>query len=371
MYSIISFFTGAGFLDYGFERAGFRIDMVNEYDRDFLKGYRHSRDMMKSPRPRYGHHLGSAEDMAGDGLFASRLKSIVDDIRSTGNKIGFVGGPPCPDFSIGGKQAGAEGDNGRLTEVYFDVICQTKPDFFIFENVEGLWKTKRHRLFYDQMKARALENGYVLHDRLINAIEYGVGQSRPRIFLVGFLGGDASEDFPWEENMTHSKSALDAAWPATAPFAENSDLPFPKDSDLPQELTAEYWFRRNDVDRHPNTDMAFTPKSDKFTTVAEGYTDGKSFKRLHRWRPSPTACYGNNEVHLHPYRARRLSVAESLALQSMPPEYQLPEDMALSKCFKTVGNGVPFLAAHGLAKSVKSVLDARRAADADKDQVAA
>jgi DNA (cytosine-5)-methyltransferase 1 len=55
----------------------------------------------------------------------------------------------------------------------------------------------------------------------------------------------------------------------------------------------------------------------------------------------------------------------------MPPEYQLPEDMALSKCFKTVGNGVPFLAALGLAKSVRSILDARRAAEAGKDQVAA
>ena len=372
MYSIISFFTGAGFLDFGFERAGFRVDMVNEYEREFLEGYRHSRNMMKSPRPRYGHHLGSAEEMAGDGQFSRTLKAVVADVKASGRKIGFVGGPPCPDFSIGGKQAGHEGDNGRLTEVYFDVVCQTRPDFFVFENVEGLWKTKRHRAFYDQMKARAVENGYVLHDRLINAIEYGVGQSRPRIFLVGFLGGDPDEVFPWEEYMTHSKSSLEAAWPETVPFEEGSQRAFPSDAGLPVELTAEYWFRRNDVERHPNGEMAFTPLSDKFKTVPEGYTDGKSFKRLHRWRPSPTACYGNNEVHLHPYKARRLSVAEALSLQSMPPEYELPTTMALSKCFKTIGNGVPFLAAHGLAQTVRSVLDARSGISRKKDdQVAA
>ncbi len=42
------------------------------------------------------------------------------------------------------------------------------------------------------------------------------------------------------------------------------------------------------------------------------------YKRLHRWRYSPTACYGNNEVHLHPYKPRRISVAEALAIQSLP-----------------------------------------------------
>lgn len=44
----------------------------------------------------------------------------------------------------------------------------------------------------------------------------------------------------------------------------------------------------------------------------------KSYKRFHRWCYSPTACYGKNEVHLHLYRARRLSAAEALAIQSLP-----------------------------------------------------
>ena len=364
MHSIISFFTGAGFLDLGFERAGFRVDMINEYEKEFLQGYRHSRAKMKSPRPRYGHHLGSAEEMAEGERFAEKLTLVMEDIRRDGTKVGFVGGPPCPDFSIGGKQAGFEGDNGRLTEVYFDVICQQRPDFFIFENVEGLWKTKRHRAFYDGMKARAEASGYVLHDRLVNAIEYGVGQSRPRIFLVGFLNGRTDIDFPFQEHMHYSADVLAAEWPGHEDFAENSEREFPQDTGLPVELTAEHWFRKNRVEAHPNADMAFEPKSDKFKTVKEGYTEGKSFKRLHRWRPSPTACYGNNEVHLHPYKARRISVAEALALQSMPAEYELPETMPLSKCFKTIGNGVPFLAAYGLARSVSKMIELSDSAEA-------
>ena len=78
-------------------------------------------------------------------------------------------------------------------------------------------------------------------------------------------------------------------------------------------------------------------------TIEEGDVSRKSFKRLHRWRYSPTAAYGNNEVHLHPYKVRRLSIAEVLAIQSVPPEFELPSNMSLTDMFKTVGNGVPVL----------------------------
>ena len=90
----------------------------------------------------------------------------------------------------------------------------------------------------------------------------------------------------------------------------------------------------------------------KFESVLEGDDSRKSYKRLHRFRYSPTACYGNNEVHLHPTLARRISVAEALAIQSLPAAFTLPEKMSLSAMFKTVGNGVPYLAARGLARSI-------------------
>lgn len=83
----------------------------------------------------------------------------------------------------------------------------------------------------------------------------------------------------------------------------------------------------------------------------------KSFKRLHRWRYSPTAAYGNNEVHLHPYKARRLSVAEALAIQSLPKEFEIPKSLSKSEMFKTIGNGVPFLLAEGLAKEIKKFIN--------------
>src|SRR5208283_4131897 len=59
----------------------------------------------------------------------------------------------------------------------------------------------------------------------------------------------------------------------------------------------------------------------KLSKIKEGETNRPSFKRLHRFKYSPTACYGNNEVHLHPYKHRRLSVREALRIQGVPDTY--------------------------------------------------
>ena len=91
--------------------------------------------------------------------------------------------------------------------------------------------------------------------------------------------------------------------------------------------------------------------------IDEGDDSKKSYKRLHRWRYSPTVAYGNNEVHLHPYKIRRLSAAEAMALQTLPKEFELPDNMTLTNKFKTIGNGVPYLLAAGMAKTIKDYLN--------------
>ncbi len=132
---------------------------------------------------------------------------------------------------------------------------------------------------------------------------------------------------------------------------------------VPSELCVQYWFDKNDVCNHANASHCFQPRAGlrRFQTVAEGDDSKKSYKRLHRWRYSPTAAYGNNEVHLHPYQERRITVAEALALQSLPKEFELPPTLTLSNMFKTVGNGVPYMAAQGLARSIAEHLRSRDA----------
>ncbi|MEH2330836.1 DNA cytosine methyltransferase [Nostoc sp.] len=366
---IFSFFAGSGFLDLGFETSGFNIVYVNEIFAPFIAAYRHSREVLKMRSPEYGYHHGEAADVTNliVGKEAQYLQELVKDCRKSHNIIGFIGGPPCPDFSIGGKNRGRLGDNGKLSASYVELICRNLPDFFLFENVKGLWGTTKHRLFFESLKQRLQEEGYILTERLINTIEYGVPQDRERIILIGFKNSFLKDIeikvgtekllndsyFPWKNQILYPQENVFAyPWRKCDPFQENSIIPCP--DGIPQELTVEYWFRKNNVLKHPNAENCFQPRAGitKFAAIDEGDDSKKSFKRLHRWRYSPTACYGNNEVHLHPYQIRRISVAEALAIQSLPASFLLPENMSLTNMFKTIGNGVPYLASKALAKTI-------------------
>lgn len=355
---VFSFFSGAGFLDLGFEKSGFEVVFVNEIDKSFMSAYQHSRQVMDIPYPKYGYHEDSIDQFLNDSG-EHLLKENVNKEKESGKLVGFIGGPPCPDFSVGGKNKGKDGENGKLSKTYIDCIKKFQPDWFVFENVKGLWRTKKHREFYDSLKKELLAEGYVLQDRLINSLEYGVPQDRDRIILFGCKAADIVKNkrsFLWESHMKYSKEDISSYdWPDRAPFESQPIIP----KGVPKELTVQYWFDKNDVSNHPNSEAHFTPRAGlaKFLVIDEGDTSKKSYKRLHRFRYSPTAAYGNNEVHLHPFKARRLSAAEALSIQSLPKEFELPSTMTLSAMFKTIGNGVPYLFAYGIASTISDYLE--------------
>ncbi len=278
---IFSFFSGSGFLDLGFEMNGFDVEFVNEYHPAFMKAYKYSREKMGLRKPQYGYFNGDINDFLGER--SEELNMWVSEARSDGSLVGFIGGPPCPDFSVAGKQKGRDGENGKLSLSYVNLIIAAQPDFFLFENVKGLWKTKRHREFFDELKAKLNAAGYSTTERLTNALEYGAPQDRDRILMFGLkkalfetIYQDRSiEDFPWSKYQTHNLVDIkNLNWPKTEPYQENSVSECP--AGIPMEMTVEYWFRKNDVEKHPNSNDHFTPKAGKakMEFIDEG-DDGK------------------------------------------------------------------------------------------------
>jgi DNA (cytosine-5)-methyltransferase 1 len=362
---IFSFFAGAGFLDLGFEKTGnYETLFVNEYHKAFADIYAGSRKKLKIPSPQFGIQVADITENLTN-LNSLWLKSNIAEAKKNHDLIGFIGGPPCPDFSVAGKNRGQSGENGKLSGTYVELICRNKPDFFLFENVKGLYRTAKHREFFEAMKLKLIKSGYYLTEKLINAIEFGAPQDRDRIILIGFQrnvlgdygfklnGSPLIKNFNWERNTQFiAKDVFGMNWPTQDTFKQDSIIPTP--INIPVELTVEYWFKKNDVSRHPNAEHYFTPRAGlaKFEVIDEGDDLKKSYKRLHRWRYSPTAAYGNNEVHLHPYKPRRISAAEALAIQSLPKEFVIPENITLTDMFKTIGNGVPYLASKGLAQNI-------------------
>lgn len=365
--NIFSFFSGAGFLDLGFEiEPYYNIVYVNEFHKAFDDIYKYSREKMNIPGPQYGHHVEDITELLQKGKL-NELKQLINQSKCT-HLTGIIGGPPCPDFSVAGKNKGKDGENGKLSGTYTKIICSTKPHFFLFENVKGLYRTAKHREFFEQLKEKFKKAGYCLTERLVNAIEYGAPQDRERIILIGIhrstvkqlnipVSGTELLDFPWDKYKSYQLDDIKSRpWPDISPYNENSNLPAP--DGIIKELTVEYWWEKNDVKHHPNSNMFFKPRAGivRFNSKDEGDDKKKCFKRLHRWRYSPTAAYGNNEVHIHPYKPRRITVAEALAIQSLPKEYELPPSTSLSDAFKTIGNGVPFLLANSMAKSIADYL---------------
>lgn len=369
--NIFSFFAGAGFLDLGFELQGdYNVVFVNEFHKAFNYIYQYTRARMGIQPPIYGHHVDDITKYL-DGKHEERIHTLIEKVNESKEQelTGFIGGPPCPDFSVAGRNKGRDGDNGKLSGSYAALICAALPDFFLFENVKGLYRTAKHRKFFEELKQQFRDSGYSMTEQLVNSLEYGAPQDRDRIILIGFhqnainrLGLPNQDgqllNFPWDKNKVYNLEEIKyLPWPEKTPYHEN--IPTEKPSGIIENLTVTHWWNRNDVKNHPNEQMFFQPRAGiaRFTTKDEGDVEKKCYKRLHRWRYSPTAAYGNNEVHIHPFLPRRISVAEALAIQTLPPNFILPQDITLTDAFKTIGNGVPFVLANGVAKSISEYIN--------------
>lgn len=365
VFPVLSFFTGGGFFDLGFKQAGFAICWTNENCQAFADGYGHGMSAWLSS---LNKKRSAAAAISNTSSICDLTAKLVIKEAFGGPRpgiFGVIGGPPCPDFSNGGTHAGGNGINGKLTTTFVDIICDLKPAFFVIENVPGLYRFHKHREFLEKKIRQLQSNGYAVDYKILNALEFGVPQDRERLFVVGLkrplaqhalkrkLGAAECGWFSWPELKTY-KGAKSLSWPKVSPFGKVPSKP----SEIPIELTVyPALIGDGDPETIENGTEYFNPYSTKFKQVKEGDVFRKSFKRLHRYRFSPTAWYGNQEVHLHPWKPRRLSVREALRIQSVPDEYVLPEGMSLSAKFKMICNGVPCVMAFHLADAVRRFLN--------------
>lgn len=123
------------------------------------------------------------------------------DGRDYANNIDLlVGGSPCQAFSTVGAQAGLEDTRGTLFYEFARIIKETQPKVFIFENVRGLtthdngktWEMIKH-IFADVLKYRITE------PRLLNASDYGIPQTRRRVFVIGIREDIECKPFEYPE----------------------------------------------------------------------------------------------------------------------------------------------------------------------------
>lgn len=113
------------------------------------------------------------------------ITSISDDvIRSIGRVDIITGGFPCQAFSIAGKRRGFEDTRGTL---FFEIMrwaAILKPETLFLENVPGLLSHDKG-ITFETILRKMDEAGYDAEWDCLNACQFGVPQSRERIFLIG------------------------------------------------------------------------------------------------------------------------------------------------------------------------------------------
>lgn len=107
----------------------------------------------------------------------------------------FVGGSPCQSFSIVGDRLGLADARGTLFYEYTRLIKEIQPKVFIYENVRNLQNHDNGKT-WKVIKNSFKELNYKIYPAILNASNYGIPQTRRRMFVVGFKNYDGSFEMP-------------------------------------------------------------------------------------------------------------------------------------------------------------------------------
>lgn len=302
--SVVSLFSGCGGMDLGF-RGGFsflgkryarnRFDVIwaNEINADACKTYR--------------RNLGE--------VLNADINDVMDELPPSADVV--VGGFPCQDISINGKMQGLKGKRSSLYRSMVEVVRRVKPKVFVAENV-GALLMKRH----DAARRKILSDfgslGYRINCQLYHAEDFGVPQTRERVFIVGTRMDQPEFRPPAAVSHDHPITAKEAL----------SDL-----EDRPQDVvTSHVWSKAK-----PSGEQG----SRQLRADRPGYT-------------MRAECHGN--IQFHYSRPRRISMREAARIQSFPDDFLFP--VGIRSTERQIGNAVPPVLAWHVARSVQSLIEA-------------
>lgn len=191
----ISFFAGAGGMDAGFSMSGFDVKVAIEIDPSCCD----------TLRKNLKNTIVINEDI--NNISAA---SILDYAGLSAGEVDCIfGGPPCQSFSLAGKREGLNDDRGLLVFRFIDLVRQIRPKTFVMENVKGMvnWQGGIVIKEVERMLEEPLITGekYKVTHRVLNSADYGVPQSRERVFVVG---SKLKSEYKFPQ-PTHSRSTLD------------------------------------------------------------------------------------------------------------------------------------------------------------------
>ncbi len=371
--NVIDLFAGCGGLSLGFEMAGFNIPVAIEKDEWASETYKKNHPDTKV----------ITEDITQISDLKSILPEGVSEIH------GIIGGPPCQGFSLSGNRDKNDPRNSLFME-FVRFVKHFKPQFFVMENVTGIlsMKTKNGDNVKDLIRDEFMAAGYNLEPFVLNAAEFGVPQSRIRVFFIGLKNGlvyDKSKlepkgDFFGDKQRTIKDAIMDLPQIGAGEGSEKMEYTMNPLTEYQE------WARKDSTVICNHVAMKHTARlierfeqikfgqsvadvSEEFQQRKRGEADkisGKVYSqnnmRPYPDKPSPTIPASFQSNFVHPYLNRNYTAREGARLQSFPDTYifcgkrtTMSWEKNLSQ-YQQIGNAVPPLLAKAIAKSILDYL---------------
>ena len=408
---VLSLFSGCGGMDLGFE-GDFSVleSSVNEVlQLDFiekrlengfvqLKKTRFktifSNDILNDARNAWVNYFSKrghkAEDFYTDSIVdLVKLHRSGTDVFPQDVDV-VTGGFPCQDFSIAGKRNGftshknhkgelntedtaTEETRGQLYMWMKQVIEIAKPKIFIAENVKGLVNLSNVKDIIQSDFSSTGDNEYlVLNPRVLHAADYGVPQSRERVFFIGIKKSALKKSALAElENETISDKFNPYPKPTHAYTTDGEYLK--RHVDLKElftnleepentsDLSQKHYSKAKFMGKHCQGQIEIKPNGISPTIRAEHHGNIE-FRRLSK----KNGGLLNDELS-NGLKERRLTPRECALIQTFPPDYDFVVEnktrrkgaylVSPSKAYKIIGNAVPPLLAYNLAKRIEQNWD--------------
>lgn len=294
-----SLFCGAGGLDIGFERAGFKTVWANDFNKDACDTFR-----------RWSDAIVVCGDIG---------KISEDDIPDTDI---ILGGFPCQGFSLSGPRK-LDDSRNSLYKHYVRIVKAKRPLAFIGENVKGLLTMGGGQIIEAIVEAFS-DCGYDVRYKLLNAKHYGVPEDRERVIIVGFRKDLGIDEFVYPEpsdSLVTLREASNAGDVCMAPYSSR-------------------YMSRN---RKRGWDEV-------------SYTIPAMAKQVTLWPGSPDMVKIDKDVwQFGDGETRRLSWQEAAAIQTFPVDMKFCGD--LTSVYKQIGNAVPCNLAEAVAIRVRETLE--------------
>ncbi len=316
---VVSLFAGCGGLDLGFIKAGHKIVFANDFDKDCKVTY---------------------ENNIGKHFWLGDVKQLDTSVLPEYDIL--TGGFPCQGFSVANLYREASDSRNELYLQIVRIISETKPKYFLAENVPGLLSLgqgKIAKMILNDFRNIGVENrnsGYDVKMYLLNAAHYGVPQGRKRVIFLGVSNDIESEKREILFQNFPPKKTHDSNDPKLKPLKTLRDAI----GDLPE----------------PNTKAAekiLNQYGTKHKVKINGYMGNR---KLDWDKPGPTMVgrgggTGGPVIAVHPNCARRFTVRETARIQSFPDDFKFYG--STSSQFRQIGNAVAVDFAYHLGKVLK------------------